>query len=76
MLKLIKCIKMKYCLDYDVETQSKIYKSQDQTGRFIWACSDCDYASKNKHDVLKHIEAKHLVTVAYLVIKIFQPKML
>ena len=55
----------KFCLDFEEEVLTKIYKALDEIGNSIWACTDCDHSSKNKHHVLEHIEAKHVVSAGY-----------
>ena len=42
------------------EIMSKMLKSDGQ-----WSCTVCSYSSVLKHNVLKHVEAKHVATSGY-----------
>ena len=42
------------------EILSKMFKSDG-----LWTCTVCSHSSVNKHNVLKHVEAKHVATSGY-----------
>jgi len=44
---------------------SKMYKTADAGGSSVWACSECEYNSKFKHNVFEHIESKHVGSYGY-----------
>ena len=61
-------IKLKLIIQYKINKQrfsgeeilSKMIKSEGQ-----WSCIVCTFSSLNKHNVLKHVEAKHVSTSGY-----------
>ena len=59
---------LKFIIQYKINKQSfseeeilsKMIKSEGQ-----WSCIVCTFSSLNKHNVLKHVEAKHISTSGY-----------
>ena len=69
-ISLLPSMKTLYCdfqlivmfLDTDIETLlvDKLVQHTDEHGRKVWMCTQCDYVKAHKHDVMKHVERKHL----------------
>ena len=56
----LNCFKSFFLWFPEKEIMSRMLKSDGQ-----WTCTVCSYSSVLKHNVLKHVEAKHVATSGY-----------
>lgn len=63
IIKLLKCnLIVKVCfVVHEALVNSKMWKREGS-----WACTDCEYSSKNNSNVYEHIEGKHVTSPGYI----------
>ena len=66
------CLNFLYCLEtWDiililVTGHEEMINSKMWKGVGHWACTDCEFTSKNKSNVFEHIEGKHIQGPGYI----------